>query len=163
MNAGDLCTRHVVYSVPGDSVEDAARLMRQFGVGDVVVVDEDNGVRRPIGIVTDRDIAVKVVAHGLAPDRLDVDEVMRQEIVTVDAQMSIEEVAKTMKSRGVRRTPVVNRQGGLEGILSFDDIVDYLAEQMADLAGLVHHQQERQKRMLAGDLPDDGASSRPPE
>lgn len=154
MNAGDLCTRNVVISPRGSTVTEAARLMRKFDVGNVVIVDDDNGARTPVGIVTDRDITVQLVAGQLDPDTLDVDEVMLREIVTVDEDTSIEEVASTMKSNGVRRTPVVNRQGGLEGILAFDDIIDILAEQMMELAQLVQGQQQRQKRTLQGDPSD---------
>lgn len=155
MNAGHLCTRTVVFALPGNSVTHAAGLMRDFDVGDVVVVEEDNGLRRPVGIVTDRDVTTKVVAHDLDPGQLDVDEIMLQDIVTVDEDLSIEEVAHTMKTHGVRRTPVVNAQGGLEGILSFDDIVDHLAEQMADLAGLVQRQQRHQKEVLTHTSPEE--------
>lgn len=159
MNAGQLCTREVVFSVPGESVEEAAEVMRQYDVGDVVVVEQDNGVRRPIGIVTDRDIAVKVVAHGLDPATLDVDEIMIGEIETVGEQTSVEEVAHTMKVKGVRRTPVVDRDNSLVGILAFDDIVDYLAEQMSDLAGLVQRQQEGQKSALRESVSPDSEGS----
>lgn len=155
MNAGQLCTRDVVFALPGNTVQHAAGLMRQFGVGDVVVARNDNGVRQPVGIVTDRDIAVKVVAHALDADQLEVGEIMLQDIVTVDEQMSLEEVGKTMKSHGVRRTPVVNQQGGLEGIISFDDIIDFLAEQMSDLAGLLQRQQQFQKQALRDTSPDE--------
>lgn len=155
MNAGQLCTRTVVFAIPGNSVEDAADLMRNFDVGDVVVVHDDNGIRRPIGIVTDRDITTKVVAHGLDPNQIDVDEIMLQDIVTVGESTSLEEVAHTMKTHGVRRTPVVNTREGLEGILTFDDIIDYLAEQMTELAGLIQRQQQRQREAIGQASPEE--------
>ena len=155
MNAGQLCTRTVVFALPGNTVKHAAELMRNFDVGDVVVVAQEEDLRRPIGIVTDRDVTTKVVAHGLDADQLDVDEIMRQDIVIVDEKHSVEEVAHTMRVHGVRRTPVVNSSGGLEGILSFDDIVDHLAEQMTELAKLVQRQQEHQRQVLIHTSPEE--------
>ena len=155
MNAGELCTRTVVFALAGNSVYHAAELMRRFDVGDVVVVSEKNGVRRPIGVVTDRDITVQVVAHGLNARQLDVDEIMLQEIVTVGEEAPVEEVARTMKIHGVRRVPVVNDAGGLEGIISSDDIVDLLAEEMANLAGLLQLQQRRQRAVLSQTSPEE--------
>ncbi len=155
MNAGALCTRTVVFALPTNSVYHAAELMRRFDVGNVVVISEDNGARRPIGLVTDRDITIKVVAQGLDSRQLDVEEIMIGEVVTVDEEASLEEVVDAMKSNGVRRMPVVNSQGGLVGILALDDIVDLLAEEMSNLAGLIRRQQERQKDILAGTHPEE--------
>lgn len=155
MNAGELCTRTVVFALPGNSVYHAAELMRRFDVGDVVVVREEEDLRRPIGLVTDRDITVKLVAYDLNPRQIDVDEVMRQEIVTVGEEMSVEDVARTMKTNGVRRTPVINAAGGLEGILSLDDIVDLIAEEMSNLAGLIQRQQQRQRSALTETSPEE--------
>ncbi len=155
MNAGELCTRTVVFALAGNSVYHAAELMRRFDVGDVVVVNEDDGIRRPIGLVTDRDITVKVVAFDLNPRQLDVDEIMLREVVTVDEAMPVEGVARRMKAKAVRRTPVVNEQGGLEGILSFDDIVDFLAEELGTLAGLLNLQQQRQRALMGDTSPEE--------
>lgn len=155
MNAGALCTRTVVFALPTNSVYHAAELMRRFDVGNVVVVSEDDSARRPIGLVTDRDITVKVVAQGLDSRQLDVEEIMIGEVVTVDEEASLEQVVDAMKSNGVRRMPVVNAQGGLVGILALDDIVDLLAEEMNNLAGLIRRQQERQKDILAGTHPEE--------
>ncbi len=155
MNAGELCTRTVVFALPTNSVYHAAELMRRFDVGNVVVVSEDDGIRRPIGLVTDRDITVKVVAQGVDARQLDVEEIMMGEVVTVGEQTPLEEVVDTMKANGVRRMPVVNDRGGLEGILALDDIVDLLAEEMSHLAGLIRRQQERQKDILTGTSPEE--------
>lgn len=155
MNAGELSTRTVVFALAGNTVYHAAELMRRFDVGNVVVVREKFGRRRPIGIVTDRDIAIKVVAFGLDARQLDVDEVMVPDVVTVDEQMPIEEAAQVMRRRGVRRAPVVDERGGLVGILSFDDIVELVAEEMSHLAGLVRRQQARLNARLIGTSPEE--------
>ena len=155
MNAGELCTRTVVFALAGNSVYHAAELMRRFDVGDVVVVSEEEGIRRPIGMVTDRDITVQVVAHALDPRQLDVDEIMLQDIVTVEETMPVEDVARQMKVFGVRRMPVVDAKGSLEGILTFDDLVDFLSEEMLTLAALLQRQQERQKAVLTETSPEE--------
>lgn len=150
MNAGDICTRIVVFANRGESVYRAAQLMRRFDVGNVVVVDDGNNIRRPVGIVTDRDITVKVVANGLDPRQLDVGEVMMGDLVTIDENMTLEEIVETMETSGVRRLPVVNEDGGLEGILALDDIIDLLAEELGSVATLIQRQQERQDDILSG-------------
>lgn len=150
MNAGEICTRIVVFANRGETVHRAAQLMRRFDVGNVVVVDDGNNIRRPVGIVTDRDITVKVVANGLDPRQLDVGEVMMGDLVTIDENMTLEEIVETMETSGVRRLPVVNEDGGLEGILALDDIIDLLAEELGSVATLIQRQQERQDDILSG-------------
>lgn len=150
MNAGDICTRIVVFANQGDSVYRAAQLMRRFDVGNVVVVDEENRVRRPVGIVTDRDITVKVVANGLDPRQLEVGEVMMGDLVTIEESMNLDQIVDVMEGSGVRRLPVVNEQGGLEGIIALDDILDLLAEELGAVATLIQRQQERQEEILSG-------------
>lgn len=155
MNAGELCTRSVVFALPTNTVFHAADLMRRFDVGDVVVINEDNGVRRPVGLVTDRDITTKIVAEKLDPEKIDVEDIMIGTIVTVEEETPVEQVATTMAAHGVRRTPVVNSEGGLEGILALDDIVALLSEQMGNLAFLVERQQDRQKEALTDTSPEE--------
>ncbi len=148
MNASELCTREVVFTQPGHTVYHAAELMRRFDVGDVVVIQEEGNFRRPVGMLTDRDIAVRVVAQGFDPRKLDVDEVMGQDIVTVHESMSINQVGRKMYAHGVRRTPVVDDHDNLVGIISIDDLVDLLSEELSTLAGLLKRQQRSRRQPI---------------
>jgi CBS domain-containing protein len=146
MTAGEVCNREVVIAGPDDSVVDAARRMRDFHVGDLVVVDDG---RHPIGILTDRDITVGVVAESPARlESLRVGEAMTPAPVTAEESDSLESALKRMRSFGVRRLPVVNERGGLEGILTFDDVLELTSEEMRDLTQLVsrERQQECERR-----------------
>jgi CBS domain-containing protein len=142
MNAGEFCNRTVVFVHPGDPVTEAARLMREHHVGDVVVVEEAEGKRRPIGVLTDRDIVVSVIAK--APDfvgSLAVGEVMNDTLVTADEDDPLWDVLKRMRTAGVRRVPVVDRDGVLLGIVTFDDLVEFVASELNDLSTLLSREQ----------------------
>jgi CBS domain-containing protein len=146
MTVGEFCTREVVIIRKDDTVIEAARLMRDHHVGDLVVVEERGDQRIPVGILTDRDIVVEVIAKeaGYLPT-LAVGDIMSMELVTVLEAESLADALKRMCSRGVRRIPVVNRSGGIEGILSLDDLLEQLCEEMTDITKLIAWQQKREK------------------
>jgi CBS domain-containing protein len=144
MTAGEVCNRQVVFARPDTLVVDAVALMRTHHVGDVVVVREPDGERVPIGILTDRDIAL-AVDRLLRLPHLRVADVMSAELVTSPERESLYDVLKTMQSHGIRRLPVVNDRGGLEGILTFDDVIELLSEELTDLAKLVAKEQKRER------------------
>jgi CBS domain-containing protein len=144
MAVGEICNREVVIAKKAFSVVDAAQLMRQHHVGDLVVVEERNGRRHPVGIVTDRDIVVEVVAAGVNPDALKVGDIMGPEVATVRESEGLFEALRYMRDKGVRHMPVVDRDGGLVGILTLDDLLSLLAEEMTELAKLVSHERQRE-------------------
>jgi CBS domain-containing protein len=142
MPISELCNREVVIVHPDDTVLEAALLMRQHHVGDVVVV-EDRGDRSiPIGIVTDRDLVVEIMTQQLDPAAITVRDMMASDLVTVKENVGMYEAIKYMHVKGVRRLPVVDDSGELVGILSLDDLVELLTEEMATLAKLVKHEQK---------------------
>jgi CBS domain-containing protein len=144
MAVGEICNREVVIAKKTLSVVDAAQLMRKHHVGDLVVVEERNGRRHPVGIVTDRDIVVEVVAAEVNPDGLKVGDIMGPEVATVRESEGLFEALRYMRGKGVRRMPVVDRDGGLIGILTLDDLLSLLAEEMTELAKLVSHERQRE-------------------
>ena len=144
MAVGEICSREVVFVRRGESVRDAAPLMREHHVGAVVVVDEREGSRMPAGVVTDRDIAVAVVAKGLDADGVQVEDLMSGELVTAQDTEGIAECIARMRGRGVRRMPVVAARGALVGIVTADDLLDLLAEELAGLARTVVNEQRRE-------------------
>jgi CBS domain-containing protein len=147
MAVGEICNREVVVAEKGSSVVEAAQLMRMHHVGDLVVVEQRGAGRFPVGIVTDRDIVVEVVAAGVNPDALKVGDIMGPEVATVREGEGLFEALRYMRDKGVRRMPVVDAAGVLVGILTMDDVLALLAEEMSEVAKLVSH--ERQREVVA--------------
>jgi CBS domain-containing protein len=121
---------------PETSCAEAARLMRDEEIGCVVVAEAG----RPAGVVTDRDLVVRVMAAGEDPDRLALRDVMSGEPVFLGDERSLDAVIRTMREQGVRRVPVVDEEGELEGIVSLDDLLVLLAEQLGSLAETVRQE-----------------------
>jgi len=148
MLAGQVCSREVVFLRRSDRVIDAARLMREHHVGCLVVIEDQRGRRVPIGMLTDRDIVVGVVAQapsdGLAG--LTVGDVVTRPVISAGETESIHDVVKRMRGNGVRRVPVVAEDGALVGLLSVDDILDVVAEELTDVARLIVREQRQEER-----------------
>jgi CBS domain-containing protein len=144
MPVGEICNRAVVVARQSLSVRDAAQLMRSRHVGDLVVVEEREGRTYPVGIVTDRDIVVEVVAAGVNPDALTVADISGPDLATVSESEGVYEAFFYMRSRGVRRMPVVDRDGALVGIVTLDDLLSLLAEEMTELSKLVSRERQRE-------------------
>lgn len=143
MPVGELCVRDVIICNRTTTVQDAAQLMLKYNVGDVLLVDESGGKRIPVGIITDRDIVVGVVALKLDPARTTAGDLMKREVVTVREDQGVFETIQHMRMNGIRRMPVVDRNGALVGILSIDDLIQLLAEEMSELAKLISKEQPR--------------------
>jgi CBS domain-containing protein len=144
MAIGEICNREVVIAEPGLAVPEAARLMRQYHVGTLVVVEEAAGRRRPLGIVTDRDIAIEVVAAGVDPDGLTVGDIMAAELASVREDVSVFDTIRYMRARGVRRVPVVDNGGWLIGIVTLDDLFELLAEELSEMADMISRGRQRE-------------------
>jgi CBS domain-containing protein len=144
MPVGEICNREVVIVQAGKSALEAAQLMRQHHVGDVVVVEERGGFRVPVGIVTDRDLVVEIVAPGLDPSAITVGDIMAPELATVTENIGVFEAIQYMRTKGVRRLPVVDGNGGLIGILAVDDLLELLADELLLLAKLVKREQKKE-------------------
>jgi CBS domain-containing protein len=147
MEVGKLCTVDTVCCARDESVQGAALLMRKHHVGDIVVVDDVDGERTPAGIVTDRDIVVSVVALGLDPAGLQVGDIMTDDLLTADEHDDVSVTIERMRLRGIRRVPVVGAGGRLAGIVSADDLLGFLAEEMEDLARISPYQQQHERRV----------------
>ena len=146
MTVGEVCNREVVITRPDASLLDAARLMNRHHVGDLVVVKEPDDQRVPMGILTDRDIALALVDWPDRVAQLAVSDVMSNNLVTAHEDENLSDTLKKMQSYGIRRLPVVNATGALEGIVTFDDIIELLSEELADLAKLVVREQKRERQ-----------------
>jgi len=145
MTAGELCNRTVYIIRPNESVLEAARLMKKYHVGCLVVVQERGTDRVPIALVTDRDLVVKGIAEARSDlETMSVGEVMSNGLTTARDTEELYDVRKKMRARGVRRIPVVDAEDRLQGIIAFDDMVDWMAQELIDLAQLVSREQQRE-------------------
>jgi CBS domain-containing protein len=133
MAAGELCRRDVDTANFDESALDAARRMRDRQVGTVVVVDGG----RPVGILTDRDLAVRVLAAGLDPQKTRVSEVMTPAPTTVTEDAQIATALGYMRAGRFRRVPVVGTDGRLCGILALDDVLAVVAAELAEIGPLL--------------------------
>lgn len=137
MSAGKLCSRAVVIATPEETVRVLARRMAERNVGTIIVLGDGE---RPIGIVTDRDIALRCVAKDKDPDVTTAEDLMTEPIESITEETSIEEALARMATAGTRRLPVVMETGRLAGILALDDILDLLAEEAALVGRLLEQE-----------------------
>jgi CBS domain-containing protein len=143
MNVGDLCRKTPVTARPFDDLTVVSQLMREQHVGSVIIVEPAvrESAFRPVGIVTDRDIVVAVVAKGVDPKSLQVADVMTREPVVALEEESVGAALRKMRKIGVRRLPVVGKQEELVGVISLDDIIDRLVGELEDAAGSIRSEQ----------------------
>ncbi|HEY7377263.1 MAG TPA: CBS domain-containing protein [Steroidobacteraceae bacterium] len=139
MNIASLCSGNVVTIREFEELSAAAQLMREKHVGYLVVVTPDvgGGGSRPIGVLTDRDIVVTVVAKDTDARTLRVGDVMTRNPVVVSESDSVEQALQRMRSIGVRRLPVVGSNGALVGVLSLDEIIDALAAALQNVGSSI--------------------------
>ena len=119
----DVMTRSPRTIDSAGSAVDAARLMRDEDVGLIPIVESD----RLVGTVTDRDIAVRIVAEGKSPETTHVADIASRELVTIDPDQDVDEAMRLMSKHQVRRLPVVEEDGKLVGIVAQADIAKHVA------------------------------------
>ncbi len=145
MPIGEICNREVVIVRKEDSILEAAKLMREYHVGDVVVVDDREGRIIPLGILTDRDIVVELIAKEVPLDSVSVQDVMSEDLISASENRGVWDTIQCMRARGIRRIVVVDDGGGLVGILSIDDLLELLSGELSDLAKLSMKEWDREK------------------
>jgi len=143
MNVGEFCQRQPVTARPFDDLTVVAQLMREKHVGYIVIVEPAirDGTFRPVGVLTDRDMVVAVIAREADARSLRASDVMTPEPVVAEAEESLGAALKKMRKVGVRRLPAVGRQGELIGVLSLDDIIDALVGELEDVTGAIRSEQ----------------------
>lgn len=137
MKLNEVFTRSVVTAGPDETLEAVARSMQEHNVGTVVIVED----RRPVGIVTDRDLALALGAQGISPQAR-VQKVMTHHVLAVPEDTSIYTATKYMRERGVRRLPIVDREDRVVGIVSLDYLLRFLGREMYNLAEGIKHEME---------------------
>jgi CBS domain-containing protein len=134
MTIAEICQRNVDTADASESIQSAAQRMGTRNVGTLLVL---SSAGRPVGILTDRDVAVRVAGRGRDPYTTCVGDVMTTEPESVPADLPIEGVLRRMRSRGVRRMPVVDKAGACIGIVSLDDVLAHLVQEFGVLGRLL--------------------------
>lgn len=150
MPIAEICSRGVVIANPDDSLRTVAELMRLHHVGSVVVTRDDAGLCRPLGIITDRDIVLALVAKDVSPDAVRAGDVMSEPLETINENDEVWQALERMRSRGVRRLPVLGAHGELVGIVSADDLLELVAEEIASLARIIGREQRLEVSRRSG-------------
>lgn len=146
MTVGEICNREVIVIQRDETTLQAAKLMRQYHVGAVIVIETQNGRQIPVGIVTDRDLVVEVLAPELDNTVITVGDIMAPEIFTIKENTATHEAIEYMRRKTIRRLPVVDEAGELVGILTLDDALELLSAELQDLAKLVRYEQRKEIR-----------------
>jgi CBS domain-containing protein len=144
MTVGKFCVRETIVAKKDSNIVDVAKLMRRHHVGDVIVVEERDGLAVPIGIVTDRDLVMEILAQELSPETVAVGDIMSYEMLVARESDSLWDTLQQMRVKGVRRVPVIDGKGALAGILTLDDVLELLTDELAELAKIVRREQERE-------------------
>lgn len=147
MRVGEFCVRGVIECTRKTSALELSQIMRQSHVGDVVVVDQPNGKKIAVGIVTDRDLAVEVMAKERDPALVTAGDLIGRKLITVGEGSDVYETAELMRYEGVRRVPVVDDQGGLAGIVTMDDLLKIIGEQLALLAQVIGRERFQEQQL----------------
>ena len=146
MTVSEICTYDVVWAGPELTVQEAARRMREEHVGCIVVAKVVDEQPRPVGLVTDRDIVVSVLAAGLDPAVFTVGDLVARDVVLVREDDDIFVAIRRMRTQGVRRLPVVDEEGVLRGIFTLDDFVELVSDELRDIAQIIDREQTREEK-----------------
>ncbi len=133
MNLNDIIRENVVTVDPNEPAGEAARTMNRERIGSVVVAENN----QPAGIVTDRDLAMKVVGAERDPSEITVQEVMNEDVITASVDDGVAEMLRVLYKNEIRRMPVVEEDGTLAGIVTLDDLIVLLAGEMQDISGII--------------------------
>jgi CBS domain-containing protein len=150
MKVGEYCKRAVIAIASSSDAAEAAKLMRQQHVGFLIVHREGDTLRKPVGVLTDRDLVLGVMARDVDPHAVTVDDVMSRKPLTANEADELSEVLQAMRLAGFRRVPVVDARGALSGIMAIDDAIEVVTGLMCDIAGSIKSGQRQEWRARVG-------------
>ena len=145
MSIGEICNREVIVIQRDEPVLEAAKLMRQYHIGSIIVIDKLEGRLVPVGMITDRDIVIEIVATEL-DESVIIGDIMVPDIFTVEENTTTHETIEFMRRKTVRRLPIVDKTGELVGIFTLDDALQLVSEELLDLAKLVRYEHKKEIR-----------------
>jgi CBS domain-containing protein len=135
-----MCKSPVQVATRNTTIVAAAQMMRETHAGALVVVDDEVRPAKPVGIVTDRDIVVAIVALDLDPSIFLLDDLLNRSLVVANGDLSIRDGLALMNAKGIRRLPVVNKSGKLVGIVALDDLIAEIARDLKQVADVIERE-----------------------
>lgn len=153
MKIGDLCRRGVVSIDSSMDITAAAQLMREQHVGYLIVYRPGDDIRRPIGVLTDRDLVIEIIAAKVDPAELTVEDVMTRQPLIASETDELSDVLQAMRLAGIRRVPVVDVRGALVGVIAIDDVLEVMTGWLCDITGSIKSELRQEWRVRAGRCP----------
>ena len=150
MKIGEYCKRAVVAIASKADAAEAAKLMRAEHIGFLIVYREGDELQKPVGVLTDRDLVLGVLARDVDPHSVTVDDVMTRQPLIANESDEFSDMLQAMRLAGIRRVPVVDVRGSLTGIMAIDDAIDVVTGLMCDIAGSIKSEQRQEWRARAG-------------
>jgi CBS domain-containing protein len=150
MKVGEYCKRAVVAIASTADAADAAKLMRKEHVGSLIVYRAGDELQKPVGVLTDRDLVLGVMARDIDAHAVTVDDVMTRQPLIAKESDELSDMLQAMRLAGIRRVPVVDVRGALIGIMAIDDAIDVITGLMRDIAGSIKSEQRQEWRARAG-------------
>lgn len=149
MNITEIASMNPISIAPDASAREAAITMRDTHVGCVIVATgSDDDRLTPVGVVTDRDLAIMLIAMNADPDEVTVQDIMSSDPLILSQGDAVEDAIEMMNSHAVRRAPIVDAKGFLIGVVSIEDLVSVISDHLQKLADLLFEgmEYERQRR-----------------
>jgi CBS domain-containing protein len=146
MKVGDYCKHGVVTVTTGADIAEVARTMRDEHVGFMIVVEEGDPQRRPVGVITDRDLVLQICARDVDLHAVTAADVMSRKPLVACESDDLNEALQAMRLAGFRRVPVVTQEGALTGVIAIDDVLDVVAGLLADICGSIRNEQRLERR-----------------
>jgi CBS domain-containing protein len=140
MKVGDICAKNFIHVSLKESLLNVAKLMRSQNVSSVVVIDRNDGEIKPTGIITERDIVIEVVATKIDASRVTARDILSGELVIVKDTHSLPDALNHLRYFGVRRAPVVDKDGHLVGLFSIDDALPILSKRFSEIVTLMSNE-----------------------
>lgn len=147
MSLNECTSTDVVCCTSDTPIADVASLMRTHHIGDVVVTDERDGICIPIGIVTDRDIVIETIALNVDASSFTAGDLMITPLAVASESARLPEILQLMQMHKVRRIPLVSTEGSLRGIVTADDIIRLLANELTLVADAIGEQPSREEQL----------------
>ena len=145
MTVGKYCERELEPLSRDASLQEAALMMRSHHVGEVIVVDKLDGKNIPVGVVTDRDLVIEIMALAVDVEQISVGNIMSLELITVRHDYSLSDTLDIMQRHGVRRLPVVDNSGALLGIINIEVTLKVLCQDLSKMLTLFNNERDNEK------------------
>lgn len=147
MTVGNYCERNLALLTRDASLQKAAKMMRSHHLGEVIVVEKLNGKNIPVGLVTDRDLVIEIMALEVDVEQISVGHIMSLELITVREDYSLSDSLEIMQQHGVRRLPVVDSDGVLIGLIDMELILKVLCQDLGKMLELINTERNIEKTL----------------